>query len=204
MTVSTTIRNSRVVNTARQVVPLLQRSPSALPVGADDDGISPRALNEPGHASEEMGRRAGSRRAISAVERRHHRTLRVNWVGAAGGSKSRPASNSTPAALEATARPACPWLTAGSVVLTLVALLLLANRFGEAAVGCSRCWRPSLALGTTWQRHSTFHRATKPYGSGWPAHFLTGTIACPILLAYWLIARWFLPDVLGDPGPCWC
>ena len=97
------------------------------------------------------------------------------------------------AVLEATARQRAPWLTAASAVLTQVALLLLIRSLRGGGGGMFTLLATIAAIGTAWQAAFDFATARRNPTAALAAHFTTGTIASPILLAFWLIARCFLP-----------
>ncbi|NLX99247.1 MAG: hypothetical protein GXY83_24180, partial [Rhodopirellula sp.] len=86
-----------------------------------------------------------------------------------------------------------PWLVAGAVVLSLVALLLLVRWSQGSGSLLFVILAIAAAIGTVWQAAFDLATARRNPTALLAAHYATVSIACQMLLAGWLVARWFQP-----------
>ncbi len=96
-------------------------------------------------------------------------------------------------ATEGTARRRAPWLVAGAVVLSLVALLLLVRWSQGSGNLLFAVLAIAAAIATVWQAAFDFATARRNPTALLAAHCATVSIACQMLLAGWLVVRWFQP-----------
>ena len=95
--------------------------------------------------------------------------------------------------LEDSAGRRAPWFIGASVALTLVALVFLVQ-WGRGAGGLFIAGLATVAaMGSVWQAALDVAVARRHPMAAWAAHWLTATVAFQILLAEWLVARWFHP-----------
>lgn len=92
-----------------------------------------------------------------------------------------------------TAQRRAPWLVAGAVVLSLVALLLLVRWLQGSGNLLFAILAIAAAIATVWQAAFDFATARRNPTALLAAHCATVSIACQMLLAGWLVVRWFQP-----------
>lgn len=86
-----------------------------------------------------------------------------------------------------------PLLGAAAVALTLVALGLLVNSLRGNGGMLVSILATVTALGTLWQAAFDAATAQRNPTAALFAHCLTVTLGCQLLIAEWLVARWFMP-----------
>lgn len=94
---------------------------------------------------------------------------------------------------EGTARRRAPWFVVAAVALTLVGLLLLVQWLHGSGSFFFVGLATAAAIGAVWQATFDFATARRNPTASLAAHCATASIACQLLLAGWLVARWFQP-----------
>ena len=96
-----------------------------------------------------------------------------------------------------------PWFVGAAVALTLGSLLLRVQWLHGGGSLVFVVLATAAAIGAVWQAAFDFATARRSPTALLAAHFATASIACQMLLAEWLLARWFqtmswvTPVVLG-------
>lgn len=80
-----------------------------------------------------------------------------------------------------------------AVGLSIVALMLVALSMRGSATGYLSCMTTVGAIGAVWQAALDDGIARRQPTAMISAHFLTATLGCQLLLAEWLVVRWFQP-----------
>ena len=93
---------------------------------------------------------------------------------------------------ERAARLRAPWFAGAAVALTLIGLLFLFQSLRGGGGGLLAVFATAVAFAAVWQSAFDFGVARGNPAAAWAAHCLTGAIGCQVLLAEWLVARWFL------------
>ena len=100
------------------------------------------------------------------------------------------------------ARRRAPSFAVAAGILTLVALLLLVQSLRGAGGGLFALLATAAAIASVWQAAFDFAIARRNPTATLAAHSLAATLGFQLLLAEWLIARWFFPMSWVTPVCC--
>ena len=86
-----------------------------------------------------------------------------------------------------------PWFAGAAAAMTLIAMVLLATSLRGQGGGVFAALATMAAIGAAWQSTHDFLTARgRGANAAVAAHFLTASIGSQILLALWLVARWYM------------
>ncbi|MCY2994770.1 MAG: hypothetical protein NTY19_43950 [Planctomycetota bacterium] len=91
------------------------------------------------------------------------------------------------------------WFVAGTVAMTLVALLLIIQSLRGGGGALFAVLATAAAIGSVWQAAFDFATARGSAAAAVTAHRVAATIGPQILLAEWLVTRWFQPMTWVTP-----